>query len=141
MAIDNIKNKKAGREFRERVYLSIKADMRRGVAEYRTSGDISSIKRAINKPLESRARIDTAIGKYGLPWLEKALGKNNSGDATFAEIDAEINILLNYAQGLVARRSQGELWDDLATDIETNIEDEVEKWVFIVPPYTNIWGE
>lgn len=141
MAVDNIKNKKAGREFRERVYLSIKVDMRRGVAEYRSSGDIASIKRAINKPLESRVRIDAVISKFGLPWLEKALGKNNSGDATYAEIDTAVNTLLSYSQDLVVRQNQGESWDDLATDIETNIEDELLKWVFIVPPYTDIWGE
>jgi len=141
MATGNIKNKKIGREFRERVFLSIRADMRRGVAEYRSSGDIKAIKRGINKPLESRKRIDKAITDYGPSWLEAALGKNNSGDATFAEIDAEVNTLLVYAQGLVARQGQGESWDSLATDIETNIEDEVLKWRFEVPAYTDIWGE
>ena len=104
MAIGNIKNKKIGREFRERVFLGVRADMRRGVSEYRSSGDIASIKRAINKPLESRVRIDKAIADFTLPALEAALGKNNSGDATFDEINDEINDLLGYSQGLVVRQ-------------------------------------
>ena len=141
MAIGNIKNKKIGREFRERVFLGVRADMRRGVSEYRSSGDIASIKRAINKPLESRVRIDKAIADFTLPALEAALGKNNSGDATFDEINDEINDLLGYSQGLVVRQGAGESWDDLATDIETNIENEVSRWIFEVPAYTDIWGE
>ena len=147
MAISNILKEKIGRELRDWIFLGIRTGARRAVNDYRsllangrTQDAENSIKRAIDLPHRARARINYFISQYNQQFLGECL--NLAGDATLSELDTELQILENYAQTLVDRRGQGESWDDLAGDIEANIENESTKWVFPFPPgYTDIWGE
>jgi len=147
MAITNILKKKIGDELRNWIFLGIKTGVRRAVKDYRvlmssdrTIDAINSLKRAIDMPHRARTRIEYFITQYSQQFLVECMAL--AGAETLTELNAELQTLENYAQNLVTRQGQGESWDDLATDIESNIENESIKWVFPFPPgYTDIWGE
>lgn len=151
MPIANIIKRKVGRELREWLVLGIRTGMRRGVAEYRQLIVMGqplraeqAIKRAIDLPHRARSRIDHAITVYGQNAVVSAF--TDGVDVTVAELNAELAALEAYAQLLVDRRNTDPTgtgaWDALATDIETNVELESERWTFQIPPgYVDIWGE
>lgn len=146
MAISNIKLKKIGRELREWIFLGCRAGMRKSANEYErlkaTEPVLAEqyIKRAIDLPGRSRARIQHAVDTYGAQVFTESL--TLCGSETKTEIDNELSSIEEYAQGLYDRRQLGESWDDLASDILTNITDEVTPWIFPIPQdYTDIWGE
>ncbi len=147
MAISNIIKEKIGKELREWIFLGIRTGARRAVTDYRsllangrTQEAENTIKRAIDLPHRARARINYFISQYSQQFLVECMGL--AGDATLAELNTELQVLENYAQNLVDRRGQGESWNDLADDVEANIENESVKWAFPFPPgYTDIWGE
>lgn len=147
MAIADIVKKKIGRELREWIFLGIRTGARRGVENYRSlivigrdTEAVLAIKRAIDLPHRVRERIDYFIDQYSQSFLFECMAFE--GTTTLAELNSELQILENYAQNLVNRQGGGESWDDLASDIETNIEKESTKWIFPLPPgYTDIWDE
>jgi hypothetical protein len=147
MAISDVLKKKIGKELREWLFLGVRTGARRGVNNYRqlvATGRMVeaelAIKRVIDLPHRTRARIDHFISLYGQPLLAECMALE--GTTTLGELNVELTALENYAQNLVDRRNGGESWDDLATDIEGNVENESIKWLFPFPPgYTDIWGE
>lgn len=148
MAIADAVKKKIGREAVEWIYLGIRTGARRAVNEYRslmaqgrTEEATNQIKRAVDMPHRARARIDYAIANYGGPALNEAL--TLAGTVTWSEINAELTILENYAQGLVDHVNiDGWTWDQVADNIEANVEHEADRWVFPIPPgYLDVWGE
>ena len=150
MPVSNIISKKVGRELLEWVHLGVRTGMRRAVADYRqriAAGDtlnaVRAIKYAVNQPHMTRARINYAITIYGQQALVDAVTAALPGGVTLAEVNADLTAMENYAQGLVNHRNtDGWTWDQIATDIETNVELENVRWVFQVPPgYTSIWGD
>ena len=150
MAVSNIIKKKIGREMLEWVHLGVRTGMRRGVAEYRsltaqgkTVEAVAQIKRAVDLPHRARARIVEAIAKYTQAFIVDCVSTALPAGVTLAEIDADLTAQEAYAQTLVNHRlNDGWTWDQIATDIETNVELEITKWTFPYPAgYLDVWGE
>lgn len=150
MAVSNIIKKRIGRELLEWVHLGIRTGMRKGVADYRrlvadgrVVDAVYAIKRAVDLPHRARARINEAIAKYTQATLVECIGLALPSGVTLAEINADLTTQETYAQGLVTHRLvDGWTWDQIATDIETNVELEEVRWQFPFPAgYLDVWGE
>lgn len=147
MPVSNIKKRKIAEELQNWIFLGIRTGISRGVDEYRqlmvagkTDEAIKSIKRAIDLPHRSRARINEFIRVYSQAQLIDCLSRLN--DCTIAEMNAELTILENYATNLYNRQIGGESWDSLATDIESHVDNESIEWIFPFPAgYVDLWGE
>jgi len=147
MPISEILLKKIGREIREWIFLGIKTGIRRAVADYRvhlsTNPDhaILCLKRAVDLPRRARIRIETAVAKFGITKLQAALATD--GTVTITELNIAISTLETYATSLY-NHYKNDAWtfEQIATDIESNIELESNQWDFPLPSgYRDIWGE
>jgi hypothetical protein len=148
MPIDDIKKKKIGRELTEWIFLGVRTGMRRGVEMYEAEKAnnldraILALKRAVDLPRRAKIRIQEFIQKDpgNLQLIEDSLALY--GTVTRAEIQAELDSLEIYAQGLKDAYDGGASYDDIANDITNNIEKESDYWIFKIPDgYTDIWGE
>lgn len=148
MPVVNILTRKVGNELLDWVYLGTRTGMRRGVAEYRqrtaagdTVGADAAIRRAVDLPHRMRARVNQGIATYGLPRINAVIAATSIA-VTSGEVSADLTALETYAAGLVAHRlNDAWTWDQIATDIETNISFEGNEWQFPLPPgYTDVWG-
>ena len=101
MAIDNFVKRKIGEQIANWVYLGIKTGARRYAEMYEqqkaTNLDegIKNLKYAINKPHETRQRINQFISTYGQPYLVECMNLYSS-DVTLAEFNAELTQMENY---------------------------------------------
>jgi hypothetical protein len=147
MPVSNILKRKIGEQLNNWIYLGIRTGARKSIEEYLTLKDIdpvraeSAIKRAIDMPHRARSRINQFIAAHTQAFLMECI--NLWGDATIAELNAELTMLENYAMGLHDRRiNGGESWDSLAADIMSHVEKESDKWAFPFPEgYRDVWGE
>lgn len=147
MPVSEIVLKKIGREIREWIFLGIKTGMRRAVQDYNAqkisnpNQAILALKRAVDLPRRARIRIETAVSKYGLAKLQAAIAAE--GTVTIAELNSALSDLETYASGLYNHyKTDGWTFDQIAADIEANIELESDQWVFPLPVgYKDIWGE
>ncbi len=149
MAVSAVIQKMVGEQLLEWIYLGVRTGMRAGVADYRrltTAGQTANaqlaIERAVDLPHRARARVNQAITTYGLTPITNAVLAANS-NVTVAEVNAELTSLETYATGLVNHRlNDAWTWNQIATDIETNVVNEIDQWVFPLPSgYLDVWGK
>jgi hypothetical protein len=153
MAIDDIKKSKIGQELQNWVYLGVRAGMLMQAKAYilhTRNGESEQaeicIKHAVDIPTQARARIDASISQMGRDYIVECIASYNvsSIDDAAAHLDdilSDIDGLIKYSAGLVDRRIGGESWDNLATDILTNVPNEVREWTFIEPKRQSVWGD
>ena len=166
MAIADAKQRKIGHELVEWIYLGVRTGARRSVAEYRNllanrpDDALNQLKRAIDLPNRARARIDEWVRAYdlvngagsGQTFLGDCLssfgaGKNAATRVSLSDINSELTTLENWAAVRVAAAPApygdgSKTWDDIATEVENQVEWEAKDWVFVLPAgYTDVWGE
>lgn len=145
MAIADAKKRRIGQQLVDWIYLGIRTGARRSVADYRISGNLGDLTRAVNMPRRARARINKWIADYdaahgsgtGLVYLKECLSL--AGTVTYDDLDAELTRLEDFAADLIAQNKAGKTPDEIATAIETQVEWEAKDWVFPIPDdYTDI---
>lgn len=165
MALSDAVNRKTAWELIDWLYLGIRTGSRKSVEVYREAmaeaatlpagaerdeveaQGIAHLRRAVDMPRRTRARIEYALSQLPgtrqqqIQALNDILALADPG-VTVADLDAELTALENYCQGLVDDFGAGAKgYDDIATDIEAQVEHEALRWRFPLPPgYVDIWG-
>lgn len=157
MAVEDILKKKIGRELQEWVYLGVRTGMRRAIIQYRSINPTNPIqadqimRRCLDLPHRARIRIQNFIDDFATNYPDEILTGPQyiaeclllNGTTTVSELNTELTTMEGYCETwrdhiLAATRT----WDEIATTIENNLENESIRWLFQIPSgELDIWGD
>lgn len=148
MAYSNVYKAKFGRDLLDKVVLMSRSGMRRSVDMYRdavASGNlihaVEMLKRGVDLPHRARWHIDQAIAKYGQQEVIDAVKLVLGTGVTIAEINADLAAQEAYALTLVNHvKNDAWTWDQVAADIEANVQNESLRWQFSPVGYIDVWS-